>query len=82
MDHKQAIADVERRTFEARSNVAKVCERANIAPQSWSRAKKRGRISPITLGAMERAISEIEAEHAALGAAVAKDEAARRRASI
>lgn len=65
MDKTYAIAEIDRRAFEARLTAIELCAAAKVHPVSWSRAKKRNRISVKTLRLMEDALSRIESERAA-----------------
>lgn len=60
MSQKQAIKAVESRAFQLRLSVTDVCEAAGVHQPSWSRAKRRGRISVGLLRKMEDTLARLE----------------------
>lgn len=62
MDKAQAIAEIDRRAFEARLTATELCAAAKVHPVSWSRARKKSNPSVGTLKRLEDALSVFESE--------------------
>lgn len=62
MIHKDELTALERRAHEARISMGALCRRAGIFPQSWSRAKKRGRAEYRLVLPLEQELKRVEAE--------------------
>jgi len=58
----KAIADVERRAFDARITMRNLCDRAGVYQATWSRAKARRAVSIDVLLRMERALEKVESQ--------------------
>lgn len=64
MIHKTELDALERRAHEARISMSDLCKRSGKFPQSWYRAKKRGRAEYKLIDALEATLRAIEAERA------------------
>jgi len=62
MDKTNAIAEVERRAFNARKTMGEICSMADMHLATWSRAKGRGRISVGTITRVEQVLDRLERE--------------------
>lgn len=65
MDIKAALADIERRAFEARVPIYKLCQQADVAPSTVSRWKAGVKPGVTTIGKLERRLDAIEKEQKA-----------------
>lgn len=62
MIHQDEIAALESRAHAARITMRDVCKRAGIFPQSWYRARKRGRMEYAPYVRLEAELASIESE--------------------
>jgi len=62
MIHEAELGALEARAHEARITMRQVCVRAKIHPQSWYRARKRGRAEYTLIDPLEKELSAIEQE--------------------
>lgn len=60
MDIKAALAAIERRAFEARVPIYKLCQQAGVAPSTVSRWKAGVKPGVTTIGKLERELDKIE----------------------
>jgi hypothetical protein len=65
MIHKEELLALEKRAHAARISMPELCRRAGKFPQSWFRARKRGRADYTLIDPLERMIKVIEAEREA-----------------
>lgn len=59
---KRQVATVERRAADLRLTMGEVCEKAEVAHSTWSRAKSRGTITIPTIRQIENTLDRLEQE--------------------
>lgn len=62
MDIKAALGDIERRAFDARISLYKLCKEAGVAPSTVSRWRAGTKPGVSTIGSLEKALDRIEAQ--------------------
>ncbi len=61
MIHEAELIELERRAHEARVSMRDLCRKAGKHPQSWYRARKRGRAEYGLIKPLEDILKELEA---------------------